>query len=1216
MTEKPHHSVLPADEVGLAFDETSIVAVPSGDIPLPGMVLVATGVVPSPQGEHEHVLCERACDVDPLDEAAQFCVCLESGTETGEYRLVRVAPLKPAETILVRADSPVREGTLLSRAVRSGSGMYRSLDGRSLGPNEVLYVAAGDGVLLAPGTTQVRAHRVSRQLGAQVARIVAGLNTPAQSAPRPETNTRQPAPHDAPQPEVQVLMLDAEAERTKPGMPLVWRGDVRFYGGRTWHVYVRENEYNKSYKHKLVATGAPPTPAPEDYLRVVTALGTLPPERRDILSGGDDGDGAEDKFEQTPYRAGTDDVRLLEQAATPEAPSNLVQTEAADALVAAMRDTDPRRTSAMEAARRLLAIKDLNVHVLARLTAGLAEQGATPSVAYELARSETTPWRRAAAAFLLPVDHLPFLRADPDENVQQAARLAADPGRLRARAGRAGVTTAVRAAILRAASVDDSSAIETLASLWGEHPEPPEKIDEALRALVLTEDEEDEALSGLGREDAADAEQALSRLWERDSSSTGSFDEIRVAEAGCSHVETDPKRLATLVEGMRAEEALLKELGEYPLTDGQPTEFDPLAKVGNAARDGRDPQAVDKFVRRHARPVKPGEPTVDQVLARDVPQRCPVCGGKLGRRVDPRQSGVGCEPGEQWVNYRCSQDPSHLVVDRPEPIHREAASESRGGLPSRAGGFEQLGWPRGEVVVIEGADPTGLHNTLLLRYDWRQESGAVLPVCRVACGGELPPGNIEDLWIAHGLYARGVDGRHYVHAVNIAARPDGGPSVLDAIDRSAIRDDLGWAEQLIALGVRVQVDPRRLQEETRWPVEDIEQRKRIMRLVSQVTRSVVVGEPVGVALGLLACLHASWAGVLGGIAVVPADARVEPGLLLRRVGWRRVGNILSATPGWIGDPQTAPECVVALASDLEDVTSYDLLVATGITATFVAGGDPLLLARVHRGNDIGFDQIEAALRGTKYPLERVSRLKRMGVIVRSSAEPAAPAPAITTREERAMDAVFGAPETRTVQPARGIGTQREVIAPPPGLEAQAQAVLTAARRTERVRSVGLGRGALVGWSASGDQGMSVPNPELLRRVDPNDMQGNDGPLGVDADDPEVKQLGRSLWGDEDKIVLDASKQEAQSEQQLADLIDHNDPDAVTSVPEIPNVQAEDAHTFGLIDRAIEAAQRQTLTERVKTREREVIAIPGDDPSEAGQQTQDAAAMLAGTGASS
>ena len=1135
------HSILPADEVGFAYDETTLVLTPSGEALRPGMVLVATGVIPIPQMDDDHVLCKRACDVVDIDESAQFCVSLDTDADAGErmtlpgYRSVQVAPLKPAETILVRTEAPVREGTLLARATRSGSGMYRVLDG-SLGVNDVLYVAAEDGAQLAPGTVEVRAHRVSRQLGSLVARVVAGQAAPVQAAPAqaepaPEATPRPPLPHDALQPVVKILMLDAEAERTKPGMTLVWRGDVRFYDGHMWHVYERENEYNEDQEHKLVATGAPPSPAPESYLRVVTALGTLPPERMDSIP---------DEY------ASAEGVKLLEQAATPEAPPNLVQTEAADALVAAMHEADPRRTSAMESARRLLANKDINVRVLARLAAGLAEQGDAPSVAYELARSEA-PWRRAAAAFLLPVDHLPFLKADPDEHVQRAALLASNPDKFRARqrGGRTGVIAAIKAVILQAASVDDSSAIDTLASLWSAHPEPPERIDEALRALDLAEQDgmlplDGPPLSGLGEEDVASADETLSSLWETDTQSTGSFDGVRVNKAGCSHVETDPERLAALAEGVRADAAIIEDLlkEEYPLTDDQPTELDPLARLKREARVGKGSVAADKFVRRHGHPVKP--PTTDdfvnEVLDRAhtraiQQQQCPVCGEALRRRVDPRQSGVGCEPDAQWVNYRCSKVPSHFVVDRPEPIPRRAVKD-REGLPQHGSVFEELGWPSTETVVVRPAAPPFPRNTLLVRYDWHQEGSVVLPVCREAVGEELPPENLSDLWVTTGSYANTATRRGYVRAVNIAARPDGEPSILDAIDRSAIRDNLGWAEQLTALGVRVVMNLSLLDDPSRWPPEDVEQRKRIMRQVSQVMRSVVLGEPVGVALGYLAGLHASWAGMTGDLAVVPEDARVEPDLLLRRTGWRQVGGVLAA-----------PDCAVVMAGDFfgegpETVEDRDLLVATGETVTAEVAGETLRLARVHHDGDLGPDRIEAALRGAVYPLERVSKLEDMGVVVRFSAEQPPPAPVVTAQEERAMDAVFGegTPETRTIQPARGLGTMREEIAPLPGLEVQARSDLAAARRAERVRPIGFGRESLVGWSASEDQGMSIPNPELLRRVDPNDIpEGSDGPLGADPNDPDVKRLERSLWGDESKIVTDASMQEARSEQQMADL---------------------------------------------------------------------------------
>lgn len=143
--------------------------------------------------------------------------------------------------------------------------------------------------------------------------------------------------------------------------------------------------------------------------------------------------------------------------------------------------------------------------------------------------------------------------------------------------------------------------------------------------------------------------------------------------------------------------------------------------------------------------------------------------------------------------------------------------------------------------------------------------------------------------------------------------------------------------------------------------------------------------------------------------------------------------------------------------------------------------------------------------------------------------------------------------------------------------------------------------------------MSIPNPELLRRVDPNDIpEGSDGPLGADPNDPDVKRLERSLWGDESKIVTDASMQEARSEQQMADLIDRKGPEAVTAYPDqhVHHATVDDAHTFALIDeppedarpgieamqgQALAAMQSQALAEEVETREREVIASLKDVP---------------------
>lgn len=721
--------ILLADEVSFVFDETCDVVVPRDVEVRPGTILAACHVLPPP---NDYVVCKPTSLLDGLDGDYECCVSLTRADQQvpilDEYRLIKAAPVKQAETIVVRVDprTPIEEGTLLVRSARAGSGLFRVVDGEPLRSDDVLYVVASREEAPSPGTVQVRAHRVARRLNAQVVAVLRPTaQRPSVASVLPKAATRAPIPHDdlphldtvgEAGPTVEVLMLSGEAERIVEGTVLV-PCDVRFYENRKWHVYERENKWNKDKEHKLVATGEKTRRAPEDYMRIVTAVGTLPPEppgerMDDEEMRMDDEEMREDA--QVDAWASDEGVKLLEHAATPEAPPRLVQSEAADALVLAMCGADPRRTGAMEAARRLLANQDLKTHVLVRLVAGLAQQGDRPEVAYELARSPE-PCRRAAAAFLLPPDHLPFLAKDPDEHVRRAAKLAADPDKFVARHVYGGdFVTAVKAIILQAAGADDDSALGVLASLWGPDPAPPEKIEEALRALDLFESEA--PLSGLGESEVATHAQPsgdaalLASMWEGELPAPDEplFEEQELAE------EDDLLKLPLARERRRF---YPPESGSIPplrpridyqavgrrvfpvdklpdVTDDHPTRLDPLAGLRKVADA---PRATQKGLRRNAIPLRdfaskgPRTPKatpsehygtseaeenthaiVKRATLRAIQQlECAVCGSKMTRTLDPRQAGA-CPIGHEWVNYRCTKDPSHLVVDRPEPMTYKA----------------------------------------------------------------------------------------------------------------------------------------------------------------------------------------------------------------------------------------------------------------------------------------------------------------------------------------------------------------------------------------------------------------------------------------------------------------------------------------------------------------------------------------------------------------
>lgn len=705
--------LLPADEVGLSFDKFVDVLVRRDPNLHPGSILVVRGVLPPPGAD---LVCGRASDLDGLSDEALLCVLLDEPRDAETVRAGRVvvtaAPLKPVETVEVRVDArtaPIREGTLLSRSTRS-SGLYRVVDGQPLINDEVIYVAAGPGEgYPSSGSVRVPAHRVSRKLGPTVmGRILPTLRrareVPAASetvvdrdvgrareAASILTSTVRPplSPEELPhldevaadEPLVEVLMLNGEAERTVEGMVLV-PCDVRFYGDRKWHVYERRNEWNAHKENQIVATGAKLRRAPEDYMRIVTARGTLPPDppgermEDELIDEGED-----DILDDTDSWASDEGVKLLERAATPEVPPHLVQVEAADALVSAMRAAEPRRTSAKEAACRLLGHKDLAAQVLVRLVAGLTEQGDRPEVAYVLARSEV-PYRRAASAFLLPVDHLPFLLADPDEHVRRAAKLAADPEKLVSRAFGGNLMTGVKTLILHAAGADDDSALSVLASLWGPNPEPPEKIDEALRALDLSEAED---LSGVGEsEDAEHADlsvEELADLWGAEDFS--GVPKTLLSKERRRTYSSDTRPMIPL-RARRDHQAVGRKsffVDDLPeVTDEHPTRLDPLADLRMVANL---PSPDAPVVRRNAIPLDDTASRMDEnayaiikrATLRAIQQlECAVCGSKVSRTVDPRQAGV-CPIGYEWVNYRCTRDPSHLVVDRSEPVTYKADPE-------------------------------------------------------------------------------------------------------------------------------------------------------------------------------------------------------------------------------------------------------------------------------------------------------------------------------------------------------------------------------------------------------------------------------------------------------------------------------------------------------------------------------------------------------------
>lgn len=71
--------------------------------------------------------------------------------------------------------------------------------------------------------------------------------------------------------------------------------------------------------------------------------------------------------------------------------------------------------------------------------------------------------------------------------------------------------------------------------------------------------------------------------------------------------------------------------------------------------NGATPEGAERIIAEQLRQ----EAHVDNMI-------CPGCGGKLTRRLDPRQAGPVIVDGGRWHNYRC---PCGFAVDRHEVVN-------------------------------------------------------------------------------------------------------------------------------------------------------------------------------------------------------------------------------------------------------------------------------------------------------------------------------------------------------------------------------------------------------------------------------------------------------------------------------------------------------------------------------------------------------------------
>lgn len=152
--------------------------------------------------------------------------------------------------------------------------------------------------------------------------------------------------------------------------------------------------------------------------------------------------------------------------------------------------------------------------------------------------------------------------------------------------------------------------------------------------------------------------------------------------------------------------------------------------------------------------------------------------------------------------------------------------------------------------------------------------------------------------------------------------------------------------------------------------------------------------------------------------------------------------------------------------------------------------------------------------------------------------------------------------------------------------------------------------------------MSIPNPELLRRVDPDDTV-QDAPESVQGEsyiydfgnDPVIR-ANRQAIGDLARRATRAARlcrgvEASEDDIHKLALELMSDPAELAAtegrLTSPAQTEAEDAHTFALIDEAVEDVTASGLFKDSPEPEES-----DEEPGKAGQEMSDAAALIAGT----
>lgn len=265
---------------------------------------------------------------------------------------------------------------------------------------------------------------------------------------------------------------------------------------------------------------------------------------------------------------------------------------------------------------------------------------------------------------------------------------------------------------------------------------------------------------------------------------------------------------------------------------------------------------------------------------------------------------------------------------------------------NRPSNLEVLGWPPNEVVLQVPDAAWTSSPILLVRRDWRADSGRVLPVCAPACLPDLPPQNPEDYWVATGSHANRprAAGGHYFRATQLTA--GGSESTYRKLLNMNLRDRLDWAEALMGMGIHIQWRERQdarevLGSSDRLPTQELEQRGCFLKALAKTYRELTQGMPVGDAIRPVLDLCMSWQEFVASMVSLPEGTRTVPGLLLTHVSH----EAFQSPRDWCVAPKYRPAIVEDLGG-LERHRAWKLCVATGDQVSGQLGGNPVVMASV------------------------------------------------------------------------------------------------------------------------------------------------------------------------------------------------------------------------------------------------------------------------------